>query len=301
MSQNNKIYFELFITYIQAEKMLSHNTVTSYVHDINIFLTFFKKPLASIRRKDILLFYEYLSQKKYALSTINKVIISTKQFFRFLKKEDLIQINPFTDFQTKNVKNSIPDVLTSKEIEKLFNQVNLNTLKGKRDRAIMEIIYGCGLRVNEVCDLRIYHLDEMAIKIRGKGNSERILPIGRYALEAIKSYLNTLKKKKRDDLLFPSKKGKKLHRHEIWRIIKYYSRLAKINKNVSPHSLRHTFATHLLDNGADLRIIQDLMGHKNIISTERYVHISRERLKMSFKKHHPRYYGTGIPTKAKKN
>lgn len=270
--------------------MLSHNTVRSYFYDISSFIKHLKKPLGQVDVSDIFIFYKHLQSQKYTCSTIYKVIISIKQFYRFLKKEKLITYNPFIDFPLPRVWNKIPDILTTKEIQKLFSQPDISTLKGVRDLAIMKLIYATGIRVSEICDLKLWNINHDSIRILGKGNKTRVIPVYSRAIYALQTYLK-LRACHKGEWVFLSLRNKQLNRHEIWRIIKYYLKRAKIQKNVSPHSLRHSFASHLLENGADLRVIQDLLGHESVLSTERYLHLCRNKIMKAFKACHPRYKG----------
>jgi len=179
--------------------------------------------------------------------------------------------------------------MTYKEVEDLLNQPDIKTFIGARDKAIIELIYATGIRVTEACNVKVLDVSNDFVKVDGKGKKQRVVPIGKKALDAIDYYLLNFRKEKKDfEFLFVSNNYKKIDRITIWNRIKFYSKKASINKNISPHTLRHSFATHLLENGADLRLIQDMLGHEDISTTDRYTHISKAYLKKAFENFHPR-------------
>jgi integrase/recombinase XerD len=216
-----------------------------------------------------------------------RALIALKVFHRFLVKEALMPSEPL-NLDTPKLWRYLPDVLNAQEVEALLSAPDPNTSTGARDKAILEVLYGCGLRVSELCSLTLYAVDDLAVKVKGKGDKERLVPIGKKAIEAIDHYLLYHRKECQQEALFITQKGKAVDRVLVWRQIKEYAKLAGITKNVHPHTLRHAFATHLLENGADLRVIQELLGHASIATTDRYTHVSLARLKESFYKHHPR-------------
>lgn len=281
-------FFSDFLTYVESERLLSKHTIEAYTHDLKLFINFLKKPILEVKRDDIQCFFTHMQASNYADSSIHRAIVSIKLLFRFLKNEKVISENVCIDYPLPKFWNKVPEVLTQHEVVKLLQQPDLNTIKGIRDVAILELLYSCGLRVSELCRLKVGDIQDGHIKVLGKGNKERVLPIGSKAIEAINAYL-IYRKCKEDRELFVSEKDKKLYRNHIWRIIKYYGKCAGIKKSISPHTLRHSFATHLLDNGADIRVIQELLGHESILSTDRYTHISKEHIKHAFKHSHPRY------------
>ena len=209
--------------------------------------------------------------------------------FRFIKKEGGISSDPSVLLDSPKLWQLIPEVLTESEVNRLLEMPDLNTEEGTRDRAILETFYATGIRVSELCSLNIYDVGDSEVRVIGKGGKERVVPIGEEALNAIDRYLSEYRNEKGDNLpLFLSKKGKRMRRESVWERIKTYAYSAEITKTISPHSLRHSFATHLLDHGADLRIIQELLGHSDIGTTDRYTHLSKKRLFDAFDKFHPR-------------
>lgn len=207
--------------------------------------------------------------------------MAIKAFFRFLKREGVVEVNVAMYLDSPKLWQLIPEVLSLKEIEALLEISEI----GQRDRAILELLYGSGLRVSELCGLKMQDVDDTFVRVRGKGGKERVVPIGTRAIEALDAYLAH-----RDDeqgWLFLSKRGKQLDRTAVWKRIKVMAERAGITKTISPHTLRHSFATHLLDGGADLRIIQEMLGHSSIGTTDRYTHVSHKRLQAAFEQHSP--------------
>ncbi|MBN2479237.1 MAG: site-specific tyrosine recombinase XerD [Parachlamydiales bacterium] len=285
------IAIQNFLVYIKSEKGLSQNTQEAYLRDITAFKkhALEGKKLDNILQKDIVDFLHFLKKERYASATICRVFVSIKVFFRFLKKENFIKKDISKHFDLPKIWQLIPTVLTYFEIERLFKQIDIFSYIGARDRAILELIYATGIRVSESCNLKIHDITDDFVKVLGKGNKQRIVPIGKKALDAIDYYLINFRKEKiKNDYLFTSKNNKKIDRITIWNRIKFYAKKAMINKNISPHTLRHSFATHLLENGADLRLIQDMLGHVDISTTDRYTHISKAHLKKAFESFHPR-------------
>lgn len=287
-----------FCIYIASEKGLSHNTIEAYQRDIEKFILFIQELginfAPNVTESHIVSFLTSLKMKNYAVSSICRALISIKVFFRFLKREQIIPSNIALYLETPKLWQLIPDVLSSREVELLLAQPDPATPLGARDRAIIETLYGSGLRVSELCSLNIYDVDDEFVKVYGKGSKERLVPIGKKAIAAIDYYLihyRCLYESDKLKTLFLSKNGRPIDRIAVWRMIKENAKKARITKNIFPHTLRHSFATHLLDNGADLRIIQEMLGHSSIQSTDRYVHLSKTHIQHSFDKHHPRPSG----------
>jgi integrase/recombinase XerD len=235
--------------------------------------------------------YLALKQKqKYASTSICRALIAIKVLFRFLKREGIVSTNILLLMETPKLWQLIPDVLSLEEMNALLRLPDTQTQQGARDRAILEVLYACGLRVSELCQLKIYDVDDEFVRVLGKGRKERIVPIGKQAIAAIDRYLSFREDgdNKRQERLFVTRKGKPLDRIKVWKLVKFYAKKASLQKTISPHTFRHTFATHLLDRGADLRIIQDMLGHANITSTDRYTHVSQTRLQQAFRDFHPR-------------
>ncbi len=290
---------EDFIIYLSSEKGLALNTLEAYRRDIQAFLAFLQShslatQWAQVKQEQII---DFLAEKKarhYASASLCRALIAIKVFFRFLQREGMIPINITIHLETPKLWQLIPDILSPEEVEKLIQQTDSQTKKGARDRAILEVLYASGLRVSELCQLKIYDVTDVYVRIQGKGGKERLVPIGRKALLAVDHYLSyhDLAKGEREQFLFVTRGNRPLNRISIWRMIKEYAKQAEIHKTISPHTLRHSFATHLLDNGADLRVIQELLGHANISSTDRYTHVSCNHLHEAFQAFHPRQHST---------
>jgi integrase/recombinase XerD len=284
-----------FSVYIGSEKGLSPHTVEAYQRDIAAFFSFLQNnqvsSIQNVQETHLVDFIASLKNTEYASSSIARHLISIKVLCRFLKRESVIQSNFALYLETPKIWQLIPEVLSYEEVERLLEAPDVNTENGSRDRAILEVLYACGLRVSEICTLSIYAVDDEYVRVMGKGRKERLVPIGQKAIEAIDYYLHHYRSQKESEkiqTLFLSSRGKPINRVSLWKMIKDYAKKAGIIKNISPHTLRHSFATHLLDNGADLRVIQEMLGHASISSTDRYTHISKSHLHQSFEAFHPR-------------
>ena len=294
--QEFDLAFPDFLSYLASEKGLCINTLKAYSQDLSLFYIYLleKKEgdLHKITEKVLVAFFEDLENKNYSKSSSYRILISIKMYFRFLRKEGLLHHDPTLHLQPPKLWQKIPDILTEDEVERLLQAPNLETLIGLRDKAFLEVLYGSGLRVSEVCSLNLYDIKEQSIRVVGKGSKERVIPIAKVAVKAVDEYiLNDHRgqiKDKQGEPLFLTLSGKRIDRVTIWARVKYYAKIIGVTKNISPHSLRHSFATHLLNHGADLRVIQELLGHADIATTDRYTHISKERLLKSFHEHHPR-------------
>ena len=267
-----------FLGYVASEKGLARNTIEAYKRDLELYLD---------SNLEVISFLSFLRKQKYASSTVARMLVSIKLFYRFLRKENIIKEDKTTLIESPKLWQLIPEVLSEQEVEELLNACNTRSQIGARDRAILEFLYGSGLRVSEVCSLNLHDVDEEKVRVTGKGSKERIVPVGEMALQALDHYLNYFRKGE-NKALFISRGGKRIDRQTIYTRVRFYAKAAKINKPVSPHTLRHSFATHLLDHGADLRIIQELLGHADISTTDRYTHISRSHLESAFSQFHPR-------------
>lgn len=284
-----------FGLYIAAEKGLSPLTQEAYLRDLHDFTEFLAllpvQAFSHVLEEHIVSFLAYRAKKGCQPATLMRQLISIKLLFRFLKRERMLERDVSRLLEGPKLWQLIPDVLTNQEVEALLSQPKMDTPLGARDLAILELLYASGLRVTELCKLCLYDVDEEKVRVMGKGGKERVVPVGRKALEAIDLYLlkfrggATLDRK---EPLFVSRGGKPLERVQVWRLIKKYAKGANIKKNISPHTLRHSFATHLLDNGADVRVIQEMLGHSSIDSTDRYTHISKAHLKKAFEHFHPK-------------
>jgi integrase/recombinase XerD len=284
-----------FHSYIASEKGLSKNTIEAYLRDLNQFKEFLENQnILSFKEtldRHILGFLKTLQEANFASSTVCRAMISIKVLFRFLRRERLVDTNIALYLESPKLWQLIPEVLSLEEVNQILNSIDDKTKLGSRDKAIIELLYSSGLRVSEACNLKIYDVDDKFIRVMGKGGKERLVPIGKKALEAIDNYLlhyRDTQKNKDLTTLFLSKRGEPIDRISIWKIIKYWAKKANIERKISPHTFRHSFATHLLDNGADLRVIQEFLGHSNIKTTDRYTHISQKKIKEAFYSFHPR-------------
>ncbi|MFN4174268.1 MAG: site-specific tyrosine recombinase/integron integrase [Parachlamydiaceae bacterium] len=276
--------FEVFLT---SEKGLSLNTLRAYSHDVSLF--FGNDGLDKFDEKNVIAFLGRLKEKNYKTSSINRILISLKVFGNFLKREGKIDVNPLHFVASPKLWQLIPEVLSQEEVKKLLESIKPIDFMGARDRAILELLYASGLRVSELCGLEIHDLDDNAVKVRGKGGKERLVPVGCKAMEAIDLYLSKFRGEGDQKKIFLSTMKRPITRLEVWARIKKYAKEAGIKKRITPHTFRHSFATHLLEEGADLRVIQELMGHAHISSTDRYTHVMKGSIQKSFEKFHTRY------------
>lgn len=270
---------------------MSPNTALSYVSDVRDFFSRVSVDPADVTADDIVNFLTLrgdLTERSQA-----RYLSSLRSFFGWLVMEGDRQDNPCEGIESPKLARYIPEVLSVEEVEALIGSVDLSSASGKRDRAILETLYGCGLRVSEACGLKIsfLYLDEGFVRVVGKGNKERLVPMGEMAAQAIRDYLPVRTEPsspKFDDILFLNKSGGMLSRVSIFKMIKKQAMAAGIHKEISPHTLRHSFATHLIENGADLRVVQDMLGHESILTTEIYTHIDTSTWQKSVLDHHPR-------------
>ena len=288
-----------FKNYLKIERNLSENTITSYLFDLqklNIFLeenNFSSNP--SHIKESTLKKFVYKISKEIKPSSQARIISGIKRFFDFLILENILNENPLENIETPKIGSKLPTTLTVKEIDKMIDNIDIKSKNKIRNKAIIEILYSCGLRVSELITLKVSDLyfNESIIKVTGKGNKERFVPISKGAINYIEKYLNEIRifkkiKKGSEDTLFLNERGSGLSRVMIYIILNDLKIKAEINKKIGPHTLRHSFATHLLENGADLITIQNMLGHENIVTTERYLHVNRKHLVESISKYHPR-------------
>ena len=279
------------------EKGLSGNTLDAYINDINKLLKFIDEQNVNL----LSLTYEHLQQFVAQLKDIGisarsqaRIISGVKSFYRFLMIEDYLEKDPTELLESPKIGQKLPEMLTINEINNLINSIDLSKAEGQRNRAMLEVLYSCGIRVTELTTLRHSNIyfDEQFIIIRGKGNKQRLVPISEKAIQEIRNYLidrhNIKVQKGHEDTLFLNRRGAGLSRVMVFNIIKEQAKVAGIRKNISPHTLRHSFATHLLEGGANLRAIQTMLGHESITTTEIYTHIDREFLRREIIEHHPR-------------
>ncbi len=276
-------HLEDFIAHLRSEKGLSSHSVEAYGRDVRLFLSHHTPSVENVVRH-----LGDLKEQGYASASIARALIALKVFFRFLFREGILAQNLSSLLETPKLWQLIPEVMTQSEVTRLLQTPDPETFLGARDRALIEMLYGSGLRVSELCSLSIYSIDETSVKVMGKGRKERVVPVGRKALEAVDHYLVCFRDAFEGEALFVTKHGKAIDRVAVWRLIKQYAKQAGIQKPISPHTLRHSFATHLLDHGADLRVIQEMLGHSHIGTTDRYAHVSQSRLQEAFSKFHPR-------------
>jgi integrase/recombinase XerD len=282
-----------FLDYLRSEKGLSPNTIEAYGRDLHSFAAFLAS--SSVRSfqeangNSIYGFLQTLQSKNFATSSICRTLVAVKVFYRFLKKEGLIAIDLGRYFETPKIWQLIPEVLSIDEVDSLLRQPQSSERLGSRDKAMLELLYATGMRVSELCSLKIADLSESFVKVKGKGRKERLIPVGKKAIAAIDQYLIHFRgPASTDDPMFVSQKGKPIQRVCVWSRIRFYAQSAGIQKSVSPHTLSHSFATHLLENGADLRLIQEMLGHEDIGTTDRYTHLANSRVKDAFSTFHPR-------------
>ena len=292
------VFVHKFILFVKFDLRLSINTISAYKNDLKNYIYFLNnkkniKDINQIKFEDIREYVAFITKKGYKPSSVNRNISSIKKFHLFLLDNELVSDNPSELLESQKNRRNFPDTLSVNEIESIFNIIDINSLIGLRDLSILTILYSTGMRVSELINLELSNifLKEEYIKIMGKGKKERIVPIGIKAKNILISYLN-----KNQDIgsvnnqgyIYLSYRSKQLTRMSIFNIIKKYCLLADIKKTVSPHTFRHSFATHMLEGGADLRIVQELLGHENINTTEIYTHLDRTYLKEVHKLCHPR-------------
>lgn len=281
--------------YLRLEKSLSANSVDAYQRDVDKLFSFAEGEGVAIEE----ITYEHLQQFVAQLQDLGihprsqaRIVSGIKSFFHFLVVDGYLQNDPTELLESPKVGFKLPDVLTVEEINRIIDSIDLTTNEGQRNRALLEVLYSCGLRVSEVIHLcyQDLFLDEEFIRVEGKGSKQRLVPISKKAIKEIQLYLpdRVTPKKGFEDILFLSKRGKTLSRITVFYIVKQQVEYAGIHKNISPHTFRHSFATHLLEGGANLRAIQEMLGHESITTTELYTHIDREFLRREILEHHPR-------------
>lgn len=297
MNPNSQAFLDEFVDRIWLEEGLARNTLDSYRQDLTQFASWLEKDAA----KDLLQVEQYDIQRylafKYPVSkprSISRLIASLRRMYRFALRENKIAIDPSLQIESPKLPRSLPKSLSEYEVEALLAAPDLNEAIGLRDRAMLEILYASGLRVSELVGLKVTEvsLTEGVVRVTGKGSKTRLVPMGEVAVDWISRYLKEgrpqILEKRLSDALFVTKRGAAMTRQAFWYLIKRYAAQASINKVMSPHVLRHAFATHLLNHGADLRVVQMLLGHSDISTTQIYTHVARERLKQLHSQHHPR-------------
>lgn len=294
-------YIRGFKSYLQLEKSLSENSVEAYIRDVSKLASFFESTGSKLDVGEVTLnhleaFVKAIHELGFDAASQARILSGIRAFYKYLLLEDLVKANPTELLSAPKKARKLPDTLSVEEIGMLLNTIDLSTPEGMRNRTILETIYGCGLRVSEAVNLRISNLflDVEFIKVIGKGDKERLVPIGSQAIKYIKLYkenvrVHTPPKNGEEDYLFLNKRGSRLSRVMIFYIIKEAAEKAGIKKSISPHTLRHSFATHLIEGGADLRAVQEMLGHASITTTEIYTHLDREYLRSTIMQFHPRY------------
>jgi len=287
-----------FLTHVRVEKGLSSNTVAAYRRDLVKFDRFAQKrklSLERVTRDDLVDFLAGLYRMNLESRTVARHLVTLRNFFRFAQMQELISSDPSINLESPKIRRSLPGYLRLEEVERLLEQPDSTTALGLRDRAMLEVLYSTGLRVSELIGLRVSDLDSKVGCVRciGKGDKERIVPVGRKALSMVEKYLRDarpqlLGKLRGSPTLFVNRRGVSLSRVGVWKILSAYGRRAGLRVSLTPHMLRHSFATHLLERGADLRSVQLMLGHADISTTQIYTHVVEERLKQIYKAHHPR-------------
>jgi integrase/recombinase XerD len=293
------IFLKEYLAYLKLEKNLAENTVASYRNDLSSFLNFLEEKNindpSEIDSKSIIIFFTKLENIGLTSSSAARYFSSIKGYLNFLLANNYIKSNPIEKVSPPKLSKSLPGVLSFAEIEKILELPNTKEILGLRDKTILEVFYACGLRISELLSLKLsdLFLDEEMIRVFGKGSKERIVPIGSSAINWLKEYLTKgrpllQKKMKSENHLFLNNRGTKLTRMGVWKIVSKYIKESGIEKEVHPHTFRHSFATHLIEGGADLRSVQEMLGHADISTTQIYTHIDREYIKQVHKQFHPR-------------
>ncbi|MGB9627210.1 MAG: site-specific tyrosine recombinase XerD [Thermodesulfobacteriota bacterium] len=291
-------YLDQYLHYLVIEKGLARTTVEAYSQGLNRFFDFLKKKgiqeIQSITKLEVKAFLLSLKKEGLSIKTVARNLSALRTFFRFLIHEGNLKFNPVEEIESPKVARSLPEVLTLKEVESLLEQPDLQTPLGIRDRAMLEMLYATGMRVSELTRLPNHqvNLEGGYVLLFGKGSKERVVPLGQEAIRWVSLYLKEvrgrLSKGRESPFLFLNRSGREMSRQMFWKNIKAYARKAGVQKRITPHLLRHSFATHLLERGADLRSVQLMLGHVDISTTQIYTHVTGERLKKVHQKYHPR-------------
>lgn len=285
---------------MKLERSLSPNSVAAYSRDIEKLYQFAQTGPTLLKPDEVTLtdlrrFIAFVNELGMIPSSQARILSGVKAFYKYLLTEDLIASDPSELLESPKIQRKLPDTLSYNDINKLIAAIDLSKPEGTRNKAIMEVLYGCGLRVSELTELKLsnLYLDIEFIKVTGKGSKERLVPIGGEAIKALKIWIEQVRphtelKKGEEDLVFVNRRGARLSRVYIFMMIKELAAMTGLQKNISPHTFRHSFATHLVEGGADLRAVQEMLGHESIITTEIYTHLDREYLKSTIIQHHPR-------------
>ncbi len=287
-----------FLHYLVVEKGLSKNTIEAYSHGLNRFLDHLRKKgireWAKVNKFEVRAFLLFLKRQGLSTKTVVRNLVAIRTFFKFLIQEGFLEFNPVEELESPKVAKTLPEILSLKEVEQLLEQPNPQTPLGTRDRAMLELLYATGMRVSELTQLPTHqiNLEGGYVLLYGKGSKERIVPLGKEAMKWVDLYLRTarerLAKGRESPTLFINRSGKGMSRQRFWKSLKAYGQRAGIRKRITPHLLRHSFASHLLERGADLRSVQMMLGHVDISTTQIYTHVTGERLKKVHQRYHPR-------------
>jgi integrase/recombinase XerD len=284
-----------FLSAVVFESGLAEHTVQAYADDVSRYLAFLHESgicdLDGVTRDDVMAHLMALRGEGLAPRSLARHLSAIRRFHRFLREEGMSKSDPVDDFESPRVGRVLPPVLSEAEVERLVDAVDASAPDGSRDQALLELFYSCGLRISELRRLRTtdLQLEESAVRVRGKGNKTRLIPLGGRAQDRLKNWLRLrAERAPKDDAVFISNRGRAMGRTTIWQVVKDAARAANIAQNVTPHTLRHSFATHLLDHGADLRAVQEMLGHADIATTQIYTHVSVDRLRKAHKQFHPR-------------
>jgi integrase/recombinase XerD len=294
-------YKKGFKAYLQLEKSLSDNSVEAYLRDLEKFTQYIQytgdlKTPPDIKLKDLQDFMKWIGELGLSATSQARIISGIKSFYKYCLIEQISKNDPTTLLEAPKLKRTLPDTLSFDEIENMISQIDLSKPEGGRNKAMLELLYSCGLRVSELVNLKISQLyfDVGFIRVIGKGDKERLVPIGSSAVKYVKIYLKNIRvhipvKQGNEDIVFLNRRGSKLTRVMIFLIIKELAKKAGIKKTISPHTFRHSFATHLIEGGADLRAVQEMLGHENITTTQIYTHLDREFLRKTLEQFHPAF------------
>jgi integrase/recombinase XerD len=292
----------VFLSYLRVEKGLSQNTILAYGRDLKRFDEFLtvrkKNKIGAVDREDIVDFLSSLYKQKLDSRSVSRYLVSLRSFFKYALMEELVRLDPTENLESPKIRQSLPTYIRKDDVDRLMEAPNIATPVGLRDKAMLEVLYSTGLRVSELLNLRISDLDLRSGYVRciGKGDKERLVPIGRKAIAAVEAYLTGARPKfvrpgtppQHSQILFLTRVGRRLSRITIWKVLHDYGVKLGLRGRLTPHKLRHSFATHLLEGGADLRSVQLMLGHADISTTQIYTHVVEERLKEVYKAHHPR-------------
>lgn len=297
---NWKIYIQGFRSYLQLERSLSANSVEAYLHDVALFVHFLEEKKITLSPKDVQLhhlqeFLKWVNEIGLVAGSQARIISGIKSFYKYLLMENILSNDPTTLLEAPKLGRKLPDTLSVEDINRILDAIDLSQANGQRNRAMLETLYSCGLRVSELVNLKISHLfvNDEFVKVTGKGDKERLVPIGSVALKHIAIYKEQVRvhvpvKKEAEDILFLNNRGGKLSRVMVFTIIKQLAFKIGLKKHISPHTFRHSFATHLIEGGADLRAVQEMLGHQSITTTEIYTHLDRAYLRDAIIRFHPR-------------